>query len=61
MKICYLCGKRKVEWLSDFSFEEYGYKGEGIVHNYVCHNCGSEIEVREVDHETETNMGCSVD
>ena len=43
---CFHCGERAVIWDSDFSFDDYGWEGEGIVH--VCHftNCGAEIEYR---------------
>ena len=54
MKICYVCGKKKVIWNSDFSFDECGYEGDGIVHNYTCQECGAEIEVRE-SFESEDN------
>lgn len=31
---CFHCGSRGVIWDNDFSFEDFGYEGEGIVH--VC-------------------------
>lgn len=34
-------------WKADYSFEDFGYEGEGIVHRYVCRKCGAEIEVSE--------------
>lgn len=40
---CFHCGKKKVIWDSDFSFEDYGLDGEGIVHVCHCENCGARI------------------
>lgn len=41
---CFHCGSRSVVWDNDFSFEDFGYDGEGIVHVCHCCNCGAEIE-----------------
>ena len=30
-------------WESDFTFEEFGREGEGIVHVCTCSHCGAEI------------------
>ena len=38
------CGKKAVIWDSDFSYEDYGMEGEGIIHVCHCTNCGAEIE-----------------
>jgi transcription elongation factor Elf1 len=43
---CFHCGHRAVIWDSDFSFEDYGEEGEGIIHVCHCSNCGAEIEYR---------------
>lgn len=43
---CFHCLHRSVIWQSDFTFEDYGYEGEGIVQNLICSNCGAEIEYR---------------
>ena len=32
--------------LSDFSFEDYGEEGEGIIHECMCTNCGAQITYR---------------
>lgn len=32
-------------WQSDFDFEDYMIDGEGIVSNYICCDCDSEITV----------------
>ena len=40
---CFHCGERSVLWGADFSFEDYGNDGEGIVHSCRCTNCGAEI------------------
>lgn len=46
MKRCYLC-EGEVMWRADYSFTDFGYEGEGIVHRYVCRKCGAEIEISE--------------
>lgn len=43
---CFHCGHRSVIWDNDFSFEDFCYEGEGIVHICHCSNCGAEIEYR---------------
>ena len=43
---CFACGARAVIWDNDFSFEDCGYEGEGIIHFLHCTNCGAEIEYR---------------
>lgn len=43
---CFNCGERAVICDNDFSFEDFGYEGEGIVHICHCTNCGAEIEYR---------------
>ena len=43
---CFHCLSRSVIWQSDFTFEDYGYEGEGIVQNLICMDCGAEIEYR---------------
>ena len=40
---CFHCGCRSVIWDSDFTFEDYGYEGEGLIHVCHCENCGAEI------------------
>lgn len=41
---CFHCLARAVIWDADFSFEDVGYEGEGIVHYCHCSNCGAQIE-----------------
>ena len=41
---CFHCLSRSVIWDSDFTFEDYGLEGEGLVHHCHCTNCGAEIE-----------------
>lgn len=43
---CFHCGEKTVVWDNDFSFEDMGYDGDGIVHICHCANCGAEIEYR---------------
>ena len=40
---CFHCCTRSVIWDSDFSFEDFGYDGEGIVQVCHCENCGAQI------------------
>ena len=43
---CFHCGERSVIWDNDFSFEDCGYIGEGLVHFCHCTHCGAVIEYR---------------
>ena len=40
---CFHCLQNTVYWSGDFSFEDYGYEGEGIIHECICANCGARI------------------
>ena len=40
---CFHCGCKAVIWDADFSFEDEGIEGEGIIHHCHCTNCGAEI------------------
>jgi hypothetical protein len=43
---CFHCGCKAVVWDSDFSFDDFGYEGEGIVHVCHCSHCGAEIQYK---------------
>lgn len=43
---CFHCMHDTVVWDSDFTLEEMGYDGEGVVNCCHCTNCGAEIEYR---------------
>ena len=43
---CFHCLQHTVVWDNDFSFEDCGYEGDGIVHILHCVYCGAEIEYR---------------
>ena len=43
---CFHCGEKSVIWDGDFSFEDYGEEGEGIIHECHCENCGARITYR---------------
>lgn len=43
---CFHCLHKSVIWDSDFTFEDFGYDGSGVVHICHCTNCGAEIEYR---------------
>lgn len=40
---CFHCLHMAVVWDSDFDFDDFGYEGEGIVHELHCCNCGASI------------------
>ena len=40
---CFHCLSRSVIWDADFSFEDYGEDGDGIIHECHCCNCGARI------------------
>lgn len=40
---CFHCGDQAVLWMADFSYEDYGYEGDGIIHECQCSNCGAHI------------------
>jgi transcription elongation factor Elf1 len=40
---CWFCGKELI-WGCDFSFEDYGIEGEGIVATRSCPSCGASAE-----------------
>lgn len=50
---CFNCLKKTVVWQSDYSYEDFGYEGEGIVHICHCSNCNAEIEYRVPVNEEE--------
>ena len=43
---CFHCLTKSVIWDSDFTFEDFGYEGEGLIQICHCANCGAEIEYR---------------
>ena len=43
---CFHCGQMTVVWDNDYSFDDFGYDGDGIVHMCHCTNCGAKIEYR---------------
>ena len=40
---CFHCCQKAVIWDNDFTFEDFGMEGEGIVQVCHCTNCGAEI------------------
>ena len=36
---CFHCGHRSVIWQADFSYEDFGLEGEGIVQVCKCSDC----------------------
>lgn len=43
---CFHCLNNSLIWQSDYSYEDYGYEGDGIVQILICSNCGAEVEYR---------------
>ena len=43
---CFHCGVKAVIWDNDFTFDDFMYEGQGIVHICHCSNYGAEIEYR---------------
>ena len=41
---CWFCGAAKLIWNCDYSFEDYGIDGEGIVATLHCSHCGADFE-----------------
>ncbi len=41
---CFHCLSKSVIWDNDFTYEDVGMDGEGIVHMLHCENCGATIE-----------------
>lgn len=41
---CFHCLQRTVVWDADFTFEDYGIEGEGLINHCHCTNCGAEID-----------------
>lgn len=51
---CFHCGAKTVIWDGDFSFEDYGLEGNGVVNVCHCTNCGAVITY-EVAFEEDNN------
>lgn len=58
---CFHCLKRAVIWDNDFSYEDCGYAGEGIVHYLHCSNCGAWIEYQIPISPEEPEEAISID
>lgn len=41
---CFHCLKKTLIWQNDFSYEDCGLEGEGIVSILTCSNCGAYVE-----------------
>lgn len=52
---CHFCGGKLI-WGNDFSFEDYGIEGEGIVTSMTCSGCGATWEgYLEIENESIEN------
>lgn len=45
MDKCPNCGSDKMCWQNDFSFEDFGYEGDGIVSIWSCLDCETEVYI----------------
>lgn len=52
MGICPLC-KGQLYWSNDFSFDDYGMNGEGLVSVWSCSGCGATAEFYLEEEEEE--------
>ena len=50
---CFHCGCKSVIWDADFTPEEMGYGGEGVVNVCHCENCGAIIHYIVLEEEKE--------
>lgn len=50
MTQCWFCSTEMI-WQSDFSFEDYGFDGEGMVAVLSCPKCGCTAEFSLSDEE----------
>lgn len=54
---CFHCLKNSLIWQNDYSYEDFDYVGEGIVHILICSNCGAEVEYRiDIKNEVEDEV-----
>lgn len=54
---CWHCGERMV-WQSDFSFEDYGLEGEGIVAVLICSSCNTRADFYTSFDEEQGELTC---
>ena len=47
---CWFC-KEEMIWSNDFTFDEWGFEGEGLVAVLTCSGCGSEARFVQADSE----------
>lgn len=52
----FVCGA-EVIWGNDFSFEDFGMDGDGVVSCWSCSECGAEYEVyQRIEEKTTVDM-----
>lgn len=59
MNKCFHCQEDTVVWDSDFTPDEMGIEGEGVVHLLHCGNCGAVIQytvLEEGDERADSNV-----
>ena len=60
---CFHCGTKSVSWDADFSYEDFGMEGEGIVQVCHCNHCGAKIhymislDEKDIDEVIKKNDG----
>ena len=54
---CPVCGWHCMEWDIEFSFEDLGIEGNGIVSEYHCKHCGTEMILQVPSEDNEDFRG----
>ena len=54
---CWFCGG-EVYWNGDFTFEDYGLEGEGLVANLTCSKCNAYYEGYSAEEEWNKDTSC---
>lgn len=50
---CFMCKSSRISHDADFTFEDYGEEGIGIIHEYHCMDCGARITYRIAEDSTD--------
>lgn len=43
---CYICGE-ELYWQNNFTYDEVGLEGNGILHTLYCNHCESSYEIMQ--------------
>lgn len=50
---CFMRKSSRISHDADFTFEDYGEEGIGIIHEYHCMDCGARITYRIAEDSTD--------